>query len=64
MAYIRFFRRIRLFSNCYLNISKKGLSISFNGKIIRITINKHGIRYTTGIKGTGLSITEYIKHKK
>lgn len=63
MAYIRFFRKIRLSQKFTINISKKGLSVTFNGKVLRITIGKNGIRLTSGLRGTGISISEYIKHK-
>lgn len=64
MVYIRFFRRIRLSRRFSLNISKNGVSLTFFNKIVRITLGKHGIRFSTGLKGSGLSITEYVKYKK
>ena len=63
MVYLRFFRRVRIFPNFYLNICKRGISLSFVSRIIRLTFGKHGTRLTSGIRGTGLSFTEFIKHK-
>lgn len=63
MAYIRFWRRFRLSRFLLLNVSKKGISISFVSKILNITFGKNGVRFTTGLRGTGISFTEYKKYK-
>ena len=64
MVYIRFWKRIRLSRRTYLNIAKKGLSLTLNLKWFRITFGKNGMRISTGLRGTGLSLTEYKKYKK
>ncbi len=64
MVYVRFWRRFRIFPHTYLNVSKKGLSLSFVSKLIRMTFGKNGVRFTTGIRGTGLSFGEYKKYHK
>lgn len=61
MVYIRFWKKIRLRSNLFLNLSKKGISFSIKGKILMITINRKGIRFSKSIKETGVSIVKY-KH--
>lgn len=63
MAYMRFWRRFRLSRFILLNVSKKGISISFVSKILNITFGKNGVRFTTGLRGTGISFTEYKKYK-
>lgn len=63
MANIRFWRRIRIFPNVYLNISKTGVSITFSSRVLNITFGRKGVRFSTGLRGTGLSITEYKKYK-
>ncbi len=63
MAYIRFWHRFRLSRFLLLNVSKKGISISFISKILNITFGKNGVRFTTGLRGTGISFTEYKKYK-
>lgn len=64
MAYIRFWRRIRLSRRTSLNVSMKGVSFTLNFRIFRITFGRNGVRVTTGLRGTGLSLTEYKKYKK
>lgn len=63
MAYIRFWRRFRLSRFLLLNVSKKGISISFISKILNITFGKKGVRFTTGLRGTDITFTEYKKYK-
>ncbi len=61
MGYVRFWRRIRLFSGVYLNISKRGISFSFGPRGIKYTTSRKGQRITFGLPGTGLSYTKYKK---
>ena len=63
MANIRFWRRIRILPRVYLNISKTGVSITFSSRVLNITFGRKGVRFSTGLRGTGLSITEYKKYK-
>ena len=64
MFYLRFWRRIRILKSIYLNLSKKGFSLSIKGRILNITLGKHGIRLTLGIHNTGVSLTEYKSYKR
>ena len=64
MGYIRFRRTIRLSKWFYLNVSKTGVSLSIANRLFRITIGRGGIRFSSGLRGTGLSYTEYKKLKK
>ena len=64
MFYLRFWRRIRILKSTYLNLSKKGFSLSIKGRILNITLGKHGIRLTLGIHKTGVSLTEYKSYKR
>ncbi len=64
MVYMRFWRRLRLLPHVYLNISKTGISISFASRCLNITFGRHGVRFSTGLRGTGLSFTDYKKYKK
>jgi hypothetical protein len=59
MGYLRFYRRFRILPGTWLNISKKGLSISFGRRGYTLTIGKTGIRFTIGLAGTGLSYTKH-----
>ena len=56
----RFYRSFRIKGNLFLNISKRGLSLTYRGRPIKVTWNKHGLRFTTGLRGTGLSFTELL----
>lgn len=64
MVYIRFWRRIRLLPNIFLNMSKTGISLTIASHILNVTLGKNGVRFTTGLRGSGLSFTEYKKYKK
>ncbi len=59
----RFWRRFRLTKRLYCNVSKRGVSLSYKGKIINITFGRNGIRLSKGIKGSGFSITDYKPYK-
>ena len=63
MVYIRFWRRIRLLPKVFLNVSKTGISLTVASRVLNITFGRKGIRFTTGLRGTGLSFTEYKKYK-
>lgn len=63
MAYVRFWRRIRILPKVYLNLSKNGVSITFSSRVLNITFGRKGVRFSTGLRGTGLSLTEYKKYK-
>lgn len=58
----RFFRRFRLGKHTLLNISKRGVSITITTRWLNITFGKNGIRFSSGIRGTGLSFSEYKKY--
>ena len=53
----RFFKRFKVLSGIYLNLSKSGISISFGVTGVKATIGKNGIRKTFGLPGTGLFYT-------
>lgn len=64
MAYIRFYKRIPIIPGLlYLNISKTGFSISFGKRGFTINFSKRGIRFTLGLPGSGLSVSENIKYE-
>jgi len=64
MAYVRFYRRIPIIpSLLYLNISKRGVSLSVGKRGWMATAGKDGIRFTLGLPGSGLSVTEYLKYR-
>lgn len=64
MIYVRFWRRIRLSSRIFLNISKTGASITFVFLPLHFTFGRKGLRVTYGIRGTGLSFMKYLRYKK
>lgn len=58
--YWRLWRSFRIKGNLFLNISKRGVSLTYKGRPIKVTLGKNGLRFTTGLRGTGLSITELL----
>lgn len=63
MGNIRFRRTVRLSRMLYLNVSKTGFSLSVAGRLFRLTFGKGGVRFSSGLRGTGLSYTDYKKYK-
>lgn len=59
MAYLRFFRRVRIAPGLTLNLSKHGPSISAGIRGAHITMGRTGIRRTVGIPGTGVFYTSH-----
>ena len=51
----RFRKRIRLAKGLYLNLSKRGGSLSFGGRGATMNISKKGVRDTFSVPGTGIS---------
>ncbi len=63
MPQVRFFRRISLIPGwLYLNLSKSGLSISVGPRGWTITFGKRGIRFSVGLPGSGLSVSEDLRY--
>lgn len=61
MAYFRFYRRIPLIPGLLsLNLSKGGVSLSLRKWIFTMTYGKHGMRFTAGLPGTGVSVSKHI----
>lgn len=52
---IRFYKKIRIFRNFYLNISKSGISFSFGERGRSLNLSKRGVNASVGLPGTGLS---------
>lgn len=59
---LRFFRRIRVMSGLWLNVSRSGLSWSVGVRGLRMTFGKSGTRLTAGLPGSGLSVTKHVRH--
>ena len=64
MAHIRFWKRIKILPGIYLNISKKGISISFGPRGMKYTIGRKRKRFSAGIPGTGIYYIDQKKSKK
>jgi hypothetical protein len=54
--YWRFFRRIRLLPNLWINLGKSGASVSVGMRGLRTTFGRRNKRLTMGLPGTGLSV--------
>jgi hypothetical protein len=65
MPNVRFQRRVALIPGwLYLNLSKQGFSLTLRrrGKrlSLSVTVGRGGIRFTTGVPGTGVSVSEKV----
>lgn len=57
----RYRKSIKICKGVRMNLSKSGPSLSLGGRGCSVNINKHGVRNTVGIPGTGLSYSSYTK---
>ncbi len=62
MISLRFFRRIRLLPNLWLNLSRSGASVSVGVRGLRATFGRKNARLTASLPGSGLSITKVRPH--
>ena len=51
----RFRKRLRIIPGVWINVSKKGGSLSVGGHGLTANISKKGVRETVGLPGTGIS---------
>ncbi len=59
MAYVRFFRRIKIAPGLTMNLSKGGASLSCGVRGAHITVGRTGVRKTVGMPGTGIFYTSH-----
>lgn len=52
---VRFYKKIRIFKNFYLNISRNGISFSLGERGKSLNISRQGLSGSVGLPGTGLS---------
>jgi hypothetical protein len=55
--HLRFFRRVRLLPNLWVNLNRSGASISVGVRGLRLTLGRKSTRWTAGLPGSGLSVT-------
>jgi len=55
MGYFRFHRRLKLFPDAGINLSKRGGSRSVSGHGATVNISKRGVTGTAGLPGSGIS---------
>lgn len=60
----RFFRRIRVLPNLWMNLSRGGVSWSVGVRGLRATLGRTGTRLTAGLPGTGLSVSRHLPKAK
>jgi hypothetical protein len=51
----RFRKRLRIIPGLWINLSKKGGSLSVGGHGLPANVSKRGVRETVGLPGTGIS---------
>lgn len=61
---MRYRKSIKICKGVRVNLSKSGPSLSLGGRGCSVNINKHGVRNTVGIPGTGVSYSSYTKLNK
>jgi hypothetical protein len=54
----RFFRRLSIVRNVWLNLSPRGVSLTTGVRGLRITFGRGRTRITAGLPGTGLSVSQ------
>lgn len=60
---VRFRRTFKIFPGVKINVSKSGISTTIGPRGFHLTFNRHGVRQSVGLPGTGLSETSYlVKH--
>ena len=57
---VRFRRTFKIFPGVKINVSKGGISTTIGPRGFHLTFNKHGVRQSIGLPGTGLSESSYI----
>jgi|GEM_PF-1572564 hypothetical protein len=55
----RFRRRVRVMPGLYLNLGRRGASVSLGVRGAHVTFGRHGKRATIGVPGSGISYTVY-----
>ncbi len=60
----RFRKRIRLAKGVYINLSKKGGSLSVGGRGATMNVSKGGVRDASSVPGTGLSYPDKASRGK
>jgi hypothetical protein len=61
---IRFYRSFKILPGVRINVSKSGMSTTIGPRGFKFTFNKHGIRRTIDLPGTGLYATSYVSRNK
>ncbi len=66
MGHFRFHRRIPILPGLWLNLSKRGISLSAGVPGATVNVSKDGVQGTAGIPGSGLSyrtsrVTPWLK---
>lgn len=56
---IRFRKRIKIAPGVYINLNKKGVSVTGGVRGAHVTVGKRGTTTSVGVPGTGLS---YVSH--
>ena len=51
---LRFFRRMKILPGMYINLGKRGASLSFGPRGAKINVGRTGVRSSVGIPGTGV----------
>jgi hypothetical protein len=51
----RFRKRLRIIPGLWLNLSKKGTSLSVGGRGATINVNRQGVQETLSLRGSGVS---------
>ncbi len=57
---VRFRRTFKIFPGVKINVSRGGISTTIGPRGFHLTFNKHGVRQSIGLPGTGLSESSYI----
>ena len=62
MGSLRLWRRIRIAPGVTINVSKGGISTSLGVRGAHVTFNKHGVRKTVGLPGSGIFYSDFQRY--
>ena len=57
---IRFRKTFKVLPGVKINLSRGGISTTVGSRGLHLTFNKHGVRQSVGIPGSGLSESSYL----
>jgi len=65
MVRVRLYRRVPLVPGLvYLNVSRSMISLSIGRRGVGVTFGQHGVRFSAGIVGSGISLSKRLSYSQ